>query len=143
MESFYDLREFCLLKDSTDPARRSIHREVPLFSGSGMSMAEDTVLRYDIAKELWLYFGDDGPPKGTRVWTLHSGHGGGIGCERFVDGSYEQDPRYITLVREGGRSLVVKAHWWACITNFELPWRFRDLKGIPWLIRAADNKPAL
>lgn len=128
MKEFYSLREFCLLSEQCPVEYRyprSIHKNECL--DNNHSAAKDIVQRYDIAKASWERYGDGGPPVGSRVRTLQSGHGGGIGVEGIFGGEYEHDKREFviqrkeidygfdrTQVREK-KSLVLKAFWWAQI----------------------------
>lgn len=77
--------------------------------------------RYRIAKGSYIRFGDDGPPIGSIVKTLASGHGGGPGLHKKF-GLYESDSRFFSLTWEHakvsagredyGCSLVERAFWW-------------------------------
>lgn len=129
MKEFMDLREFILLKDPFDKDYpRSVHRNEVLDHRKGLSSAEDVLLRYDIAKASWEKYGDDGPPFGSLVQTLHSGHGGGPGVIATLTGLFERDPRCFLLTRKEwgernkereGHSLVERTQWWVHIKVIE------------------------
>lgn len=88
---------------------------------------------YRVAQASWNRWGDNGPPVGSKVITLVSGHGG-RGCDhRTFGGVYEDDPRFFTLKRTYKNSytsawgnpgdsvreqlsLVNRSTWWRSIT---------------------------
>lgn len=126
MKEFISLREFLLLKDPFyKDNSRSVHRGDYLDYRKGWSMAEEAVMRYDIAKASWEMYGDEGPPFGSIVRTLQSGHGGGPGVEATLTGLFERDPRCFLLTRKEKdsfykteheeHSLVERTQWWVHI----------------------------
>jgi len=115
-KEFISLREYLLLCEPWDnPPYRSIHKNESL-DHSCFDMAQDLVKRYDLAKLLYEKYGDEGPPINSFVMTLHSGHGGRVGCKRKFIGTNPEDDRLFLLEDvndpHNQRSLVDKVHWW-------------------------------
>ena len=109
---FMSLRDFLLLKDPFDrEPKRSAFRYGDQIAWRRFAPFESAVLHYDIAKESWDKFGPEGPPVGTKVQTLISGHCGGSGALRTFAGVFERDPRFFVLEREGGTSIVERDIW--------------------------------
>lgn len=104
-DDFMSMREFFLLKENS----RSVHKDQKLLwdrkkNECSESILEDGVIRYDIAQTSWKKFGAAGPPAGTIVEMLHSGHGGGVGALRTMEGIWEGDDRYFNVSRMTKRS---------------------------------------
>lgn len=108
---FMSLETFLDLTHAYDG--RSIHRNELLASSSNtLSIAQDLLRRYKIARDSWVQFGDDGPPLGTWVRTLY-GSDGGSGV--FL-GSDDQAPlEFLILVSPERRQVIDRVHWWAFI----------------------------
>lgn len=90
---FMSLRKFLLLTDSTDsePKRSTFHF---------LQFAQDFVKRYDDAKTSWNKYGADGPPVGSKVIILESGHGKMYaGCIHTFEGICPEDPRFFLISR--------------------------------------------
>lgn len=123
MNKFYSLKQYLLLKDATDPSRRSIHREefLPENYNLGKSIAEDLVERYNIAKSSWETHGDEGPMPGSKVQTLYAGHGGSAGLIKTLAGVYLPDQRFFLLrfSEKDNGSLVNRGYWWNLIRVVE------------------------
>lgn len=131
MKQFMDLREFMMLKDPLYKKKsdeRSVHRNEVFDWRKGLSNAEDVLMRYDIAKASWEKYGDEGPPFGSKVQTLHSGHGGGPGVIATLAGIFDRDKRFFLLTRKErdsfhkereGQSIVERTQWWVHIKVIE------------------------
>lgn len=66
---------------------------------------------YQLAKASFNQFGNDGPPIGSKVLTLVSGHGGSGADERTFGGP-DSNGRFFQLNSYNGVSLLTKASWW-------------------------------
>lgn len=112
---FMELREFLLLKDTTDyEPKRSLFLRGGQILSNQYSSAEDYVARYDAAKSSWETFGADGPPIGSLVEMLESGHGGIIGVIRRMQGIRDSDTRFFNVSKpddDTSISLVCRETW--------------------------------
>lgn len=115
MSDFITLREFLQITPDYDPGRPA-HRD---------RAAIEYVALYDLARASWERFGDAGPPVGSQVMILESGHGCGMpsfhngkfsGVTRTFDGIYPHDDRFFAVSRPGkyghAISLVNRSYWW-------------------------------
>jgi hypothetical protein len=133
---FPSLRDFLLVTDPTDkPPGRSLWNgatlgtETRFWNGTLPKLipnpwqdhAIDFVNRYEIAKASYEKYGEAGPPIGSTVQTLVSGHGGGVGVIRVFAGVCPSDPRFFWIYRTRSRgnnekeceySLVHREYWW-------------------------------
>lgn len=118
MDTFPDLRDFLLLRDPIDTrwgGKSAFGSGITqLGYRRGLNAFEVAVRVYDVAKASWERHGDAGPPVGTTVQLLESGHGGSSGVIRTVVGVYERDPRFFELGRSNGPeiSIVERENWW-------------------------------
>ena len=117
MNEFITLREFCLLKDPCDhePKRDTlacglIYGPPPFAANRGWSMGRNMVARYDVAKEAWERFGDEGPPPGTSLYTMSNGD------VVVMKGIFARDPRFFELhdpKRPNAGSIIYeRSQWW-------------------------------
>jgi hypothetical protein len=123
MDSFPDLRTFLLLRDPIDTRYNKsafCSSTTQLGYRRGYNAFEVAVHVYDVAKANWERFGDDGPPLGTMVQMLESGHCGSAGALRIMAGVFERDPRFFQVRRSSGDvSLVVRNNWWLHMRVYE------------------------
>jgi len=97
--TFISLEEFLSLKDETgQPNYKSL-----------MSFA--WLEWYNISKESYELYGDDGPPLGSLVVTLRSGFGGCAGVYRTLD-VYPDNKNYFLLHGNHSNGLSYKKTWW-------------------------------
>lgn len=119
METFPTLEQFLQLRDPYDRYGCSAFPKATGMLGwrKGLHPFEIAYKVYLQAKASWETYGDAGPPVGTIVQMLASGHGGPAGVIRAFDGVYERDPRFFQVSTSGGGyysgvSSVSREHWW-------------------------------
>lgn len=107
MLNFVSLKDFLLLKDPFDDYGAFLH--------STSYPAYQWVQLYDLAKESFEKYGNNGPPIGSKVITLRPGHGGCEGSIRIFNGIDDGDKRFFVISRSENKltSLVYKDFWWA------------------------------
>lgn len=128
MKEFMSLRDFLLLRDPTDLYNEPAYYGAPMLfknQKSGASYGMDCVDRYDIAKNSWEQYGEEGPPFGSKVEMLVPGHGGDVGSILTFDGIYPYDTRFFQVYRtrkeymydrtEKLVSLVVRKIWFVAM----------------------------
>jgi hypothetical protein len=100
MNKFISLEEFLDFKDETG------RPDYKLLPGYGW------IIWYNLSKESYEKYGDEGPPLGSKVITLVSGFGGGPGVIRVLD--IYDDNRYVALKAGLNErlSIAYAKHWW-------------------------------
>lgn len=122
-KSFMTLEEFLLLRDVDIPLST---RMTKWLTQRDFDVGLELVNRYRIAQSSFNVYGADGPPDGTKVYTLVSGHGGGPGMlktlKAWTDGNCwpsRQASSYFLLTSKSttrlNESLCPKRHWYVHI----------------------------
>lgn len=115
MDAFPSLEQFLALRDPVDPHGRSaFSNAMPHFGWrKGLHAFQVALKVYEQAKASWETYGDGGPPVGTIVQMLESGHSGTAGVTREFDGVFERDARFFQVkTADGDVSIVCRENWW-------------------------------
>lgn len=119
MTEFISLEEFLLLPETNYKEFREFYKH---------KTGTQWWCWYQLAKASFNQFGESGPPIGSKVFTLVSGHGGGGGNQRIFGGQYldkdnnpfkDANENYFFLKYENEKSLVNKSSWWREIISIE------------------------